>query len=171
MVDLAVVSDTHVPGRATEIPPWVETRVRDADHTIHAGDFDAPQTLATVEDLAADLTAVRGNIDPPGVDLPEVAAVEIEDVTFVVVHGTGPHDSWPERVATLVAEEVDGESSDAEFGVVGVAGHTHTPTDVVVDGIRLLNPGSATGARPASRTTMLTVRVDGDTLDVELHEE
>ena len=166
--DLAVVSDTHVPGREPEIPSWVEARVRAADHTIHAGDFDAPETLAAVEDLAAGLTAVRGNIDPPGVDLPEVASVEIEDVTFVVVHGTGPHDSWPERVATLVAEEVD---VDAESSVVGVAGHTHTPTAVVVDGIRLLNPGSATGARPASRTTMLTIRVDGDALDVARHEE
>ena len=169
--DLAVVSDTHVPGREPEIPSWVEARVRAADHTIHAGDFDAPETLAAVEDLAAGLTAVRGNIDPPSVDLPEVASVEIEDVTFVVVHGTGPHDSWPERVATVVAEEVDVESGDAESSVVGVAGHTHTPTDVAVHGIRLLNPGSATGARPASRTTMLTVRVDDDALNVELHEE
>ena len=166
--DLAVVSDTHVPGREPEIPSWVEARVRAADYTIHAGDFDAPETLAAVEDLAAGLTAVRGNIDPSSVDLPEVASVEIEDMTFVVVHGTGPHDSWPERVATLVAEEVD---VDAESSVVGVAGHTHTPTDVVVDGIRLLNPGSATGARPASGTTMLTIRVDGDALDVERHEE
>jgi hypothetical protein len=41
----------------------------------------------------------------------------------------------------------------------------------VVDGVRLLNPGSATGARPATRTTMLTVTVDGDTVDVTVHEE
>jgi putative phosphoesterase len=168
-VDLAVVSDTHIPGRETEMPPWVRRQVEAADHTIHAGDFDAPETLAFVEDLAQGLTAVAGNIDPPSVDLPDVATVTLEGVTFVVVHGTGPHESWPERVAGLVREAVDvGPESGT---VVGVAGHTHTPTDTVVDGLRLLNPGSATGARPANRTTMLTVRIDGDALDVERHEE
>jgi putative phosphoesterase len=165
--DLAVISDTHVPGREPAIPGWVEDRVSAADHTVHAGDFDAPETLARVRDLATDLTAVAGNIDPPDVDLPDVATVEVEDVTFVVVHGTGPHESWPERVAGLVRETVDVDTGT----VVGVAGHTHTPTDTTVDGLRLLNPGSATGARPATRTTMLSVRVDGDTLDVDLHEE
>jgi hypothetical protein len=166
--ELAVISDTHVPGRETAIPEWVSTRVHAADHTIHAGDFDAPETLDTVRDLAAELTAVAGNVDPPAVDLPTTATVEVEDVTFVVVHGTGPHESWPERVATLVEGAVGGET---EGTVVGVAGHTHTPTDTVVGGRRLLNPGSATGARPATRPTMLSLRVDGDVIDGELHTE
>jgi hypothetical protein len=164
--DLAVVSDTHVPGREAEIPAWVRERVRSADHTIHAGDFDAPETASLVEDLARDLTAVAGNVDPSSVDLPDIATCRIDEVTFVVAHGTGPHASWPERVRGVVGETVDSVEN-----VVGVAGHTHTPTDVVVDGVRLLNPGSATGARPATRTTMLTVGVDGDTVDVTLHEE
>jgi putative phosphoesterase len=166
--ELAVISDTHVPGREPAIPEWVSARVRAADHTIHAGDFDAPETLETVRGLATELTAVAGNVDPPTVDLPTTATVEIEDVTFVVVHGTGPHESWPERVAALVEEAVGGET---EGTVVGIAGHTHTPTDTVVAGRRLLNPGSATGARPATGTTMLTVRIDGDAIDVEPHAE
>lgn len=166
--DLVIISDTHIPGRAAELPAWVCRHIETAAHTIHAGDFDAPETVNTVDDLARDLTAVAGNIDPPAVDLPGVATLRVEDVTFVVTHGTGPHDSWPTRVAHVVHETVD---VDAHGGpVVGVAGHTHTPTDTVVDGVRLLNPGSATGARPANRTTMLTADVDGDVLDVELHE-
>jgi hypothetical protein len=164
--DLAIVSDTHVPGREAAIPGWVRDHIEAADHTIHAGDFDAPETRSLVEDLAQGLTAVAGNIDPPSVDLPAAATVEVEDVTFVVVHGTGPHDSWSTRVRRLVGETVDVGAGT----VVGVAGHTHTPTETVVDGVRLLNPGSATGARPASRATMLTVTVDGDALDVEVHE-
>jgi hypothetical protein len=130
------------------------------------GDFDAAETLATVETDASDLTAVAGNVDPPTIDLPDVATVAVEDVTFVVGHGTGPHESWPERVAGLVRETVDDASE-----VVGVAGHTHTPTDVTVDGLRLLNPGTATGASPGTRTTMFSVRVEGDAIDVRLREE
>ena len=168
-LDVALVSDTHVPGRESAIPPWVRERIRAADHTIHAGDFDAPETVATVESLATDLTAVAGNIDPPSVDLPDVATLDVEGVTFVVVHGTGPHESWPERVVGVVRETVDVDVDDRST-VVGVAGHTHTPTDLTVDGVRLLNPGSATGARPATRTTMCSVHVDGAALDVTMHE-
>jgi predicted phosphodiesterase len=53
---------------------------------------------------------------------------------------------------------------------VGVAGHTHEVVDTAHRGVRLLNPGSATGAAPAERTTMLTVDVDGGTLSVTVHE-
>lgn len=161
---LAIISDTHVPGREAEVPDWVLTRVERADHVIHAGDFDAPETVAELRGRASKLTAVAGNIDPPTIDLPDVATVTVDDVTFVVVHGTGPHDSWPERVAGVVADATGSRP------VVGVAGHTHTPTDVVVDGIRLLNPGSATGARPASHATMCTADVDVDRVDVTFHE-
>jgi hypothetical protein len=165
--DLAIVSDTHVPGREAAIPEWVRERIEAADHVVHAGDFDAPETVSEIRDCSATLTAVTGNIDPPSIDLPEVATVAIEGVTFVVVHGTGPHESWPERVAGIVRDEVD----EVDAGpVVGVAGHTHTPTDTTVEGLRLLNPGTATGATPGSRATMYSLRVDGANLDVELLE-
>ena len=36
--DLAIVSDTHVPGREAAIPGWVCNHIEAADHTIHAGD-------------------------------------------------------------------------------------------------------------------------------------
>jgi len=51
-----------------------------------------------------------------------------------------------------------------------VAGHTHELTDTRVDGIRLLNPGSVTGASPASATTMLTATATAGDLSVDVHE-
>ena len=128
--DLAIVSDSHVPGREPEIPAWVRTRLREADHVIHSGDFDAPATVDQFRKLSNGLTAVSGNIDPQTVDLPHVATVDVEAVTFVVVHGTGPHDSWPERVAGVVRETVDKQGD-----VVGVAGHTHTPSTTTSVGV------------------------------------
>lgn len=165
-MNVAIISDTHVPGRVTEIPAWVREQVCAADHAIHAGDFDSAETLADVRDMAdGALTAVSGNIDPP-LDLPEVATVELEGVTFVVVHGTGDRLSYEERVASIVREA----ASDAD-PLVGVAGHIHEPVDQVVDGVRLLNPGTATGANEGDETSMMTARVvDGD-VDVELHTE
>ncbi|WP_254546182.1 metallophosphoesterase family protein [Halomarina pelagica] len=167
---IAVISDTHVPSRAAEIPSWVRDEVRAADHVVHAGDFDSREAYATVADLAPELTAVRGNMDPvmSDAELPEVASVELGGVRFVVTHGTGDLDTYRERVAGIVRGGADGDESDAP--VVGVCGHTHRLMDEVVEGVRLLNPGSATGADPATHATMLVVRAKGGEYEVSVEE-
>ncbi len=162
-MEIAIVSDTHIPSRATRIPPAFRDRIRAADHVLHAGDFDSEGALADFRDLAPAHTAVAGNMDPR-IGLPGAAAVELGGVEFVLTHGTGPTRGYRDRVAATVREEA------ATQNPVGVAGHTHEVLDAVVDGVRLLNPGSATGAAPASRTRMLTATVaDGD-LAVRVHE-
>lgn len=166
---VAIVADTHVPDREESIPDRFRERMREADHVIHAGDFTAPEMLAAVRELAAGLTAVYGNMDrtgdgPETVDLPETDTVTVGGVTFAVTHGTVRSlEAWNDAVAAA-AREVGGDP------VVGVGAHTHQVRDVVHDGVRLLNPGSVTGAVPAERATMLTATVaDGD-LDVTVHE-
>jgi len=162
--EIAVVSDTHVPSREPEIPEWVKARIREADHTIHAGDFDSPAAYETVLNLAGpDLTAVAGNTDPASLDLPEAATVEIAGVSFGVTHGTGSLEGYRERVRETLRRE-------APDAAVGVSGHTHELMDETVDGLRLLNPGSATGATPADAATMLTVTVADGSVAVEVRE-
>jgi len=161
-MDVAIISDTHIPSRARRIPDQFRERIRQTDHVLHAGDFDSKGALADQRDLAPALTAVSGNMDPR-VGLPEVASVELGGVTFVLTHGTGPSRGWHDRVAGVVRAEADEPH-------VGVAGHTHEAVDTTHGGIRLLNPGSATGAAPAERTTMLTATVTDGTVDVTLHE-
>jgi len=161
-MQVAIVSDTHVPSRAERIPEEFRERIRTADHVVHAGDFDSKGALADQRDLAPALTAVRGNMDRAA-GLPAVATVDIGGVTFVVTHGTGSPQGWYERVADVVRGE-------AEEPRVGVAGHTHEVVDTEHRGVRLLNPGTATGAAPADRTTMLTAEANGGNLDVTVHE-
>jgi len=162
-MEIAIVSDTHVPSRVPEIPEWVCDHIQRADHTIHAGDFDSAEALATVRDRSKELTAVAGNIDP-GLGLPAVATVDLGGVTFVVTHGTGSPAGFEERVRDVVREH-------AGRSAIGVCGHTHRVTDTVVDGVRLLNPGSATGADPAAEATMLTARVANGQLVVTVERE
>ena len=162
-MNVAIISDTHVPSRANRLPTWVRERVRGADHVIHAGDFDGMDVLATIEDLATSLTAVSGNMDR-GLGLPTVETVDLGGVEFVVTHGTGSKTGYEERVATTVREHAgDGPT-------VGVSGHTHELLDATVGGVRLLNPGSATGAAPATSTSMLTAHVEDGELSVTVHE-
>jgi len=162
-VQLAVIADTHIPTRAAAIPDRFEERIRAADHVIHAGDFTSAEALEHVHDLADELTAVHGNMDGRALELPAVASLVVEGVTVVVTHGTGSPSGYEDRVAGVAREE---GGDDA----VGVAGHTHTVLDTVVDGVRLLNPGSVTGAAPADRATMMTVDVEDGALDVTVHE-
>jgi putative phosphoesterase len=158
---LAVMSDTHVPGRAESIPSWVRDRTLSVDHVVHAGDFDSPEALADVRDLATDLTAVTGNMDR-GLDLPATATVELGGVTVALTHGTGPPAGYEERVIQTAQEA---------GAAVAVAGHTHEVLDRERAGVRALNPGSATGAPPATETTMMTATADEGTIDVTIHEQ
>jgi putative phosphoesterase len=136
--------------------------VRAADHVVHTGDFDSRDAYDRVRTLADHLVAVRGNTDPNHeLDLPTVATLTAGGVEFVVTHGDG-RGSYDDRL-------VDRVRAHGGEGAVGVAGHTHRPRDDVVDGLRLLNPGSATGANPRDvPTTVEATAEDGD-LDVVFH--
>ncbi|MFB6255857.1 MAG: metallophosphoesterase family protein [Haloplanus sp.] len=162
-MELAIISDTHVPDRASSIPNWVRERIEAVDHVIHAGDYETAAVVDEVRCLGdGSFTGVRGNVDPPSVDLPEVTTVECGGVELVVTHGAGDRIGYEDRVVAAVREH---GGPDA----VGIAGHTHEYLDEVHDGVRILNPGTATGASPGTETTMLTATaVDGD-LDVTLH--
>jgi predicted phosphodiesterase len=100
----------------------------------------------------------------PRIGLPSVAAVELGGVEFVRTHGTGAARGYEGRVAKTVWSESGSDDP------VGVAGHTHELLDTHYDGVRILNPGSVTGATPATTATMLTATVEDGSLDVDTHE-
>lgn len=163
-MEIALISDTHIPSRASEIPEPFQERIRNADHVIHAGDFDSEGALSNIREMSAHLTAVAGNMDP-NLGLPEVATLKIAGVEFVITHGTGSSRGYEARLAHTVTEHASTENA------VGVGGHTHRVLDTDYEGTRLLNPGSVTGASPADSATMLTATVDAGTLDVDIHDE
>jgi len=147
---VALVSDTHMPAAGHTVPDWVADALATADHVVHAGDFITAEARFRLRVQAGgDVTEVRGNRDPQ-FPVPEVATLDAGGVRFVVTHGDafGRGASYREGLAALAADH------DAD---VAVGGHTHTVLDATVDGVRVLNPGSATGAPPADSATLLTV--------------
>jgi len=157
MTEFVVMSDTHVPSQADGLPGWVRDRVRAADHVVHAGDFDSSAAYADVESLAGGLTAVAGNTDPSALGLPEVATVERGGVRIAVTHGhRAARTSYEDGLRRTALE------ADADVDVV-VGGHTHRTLDRALDDVRLLNPGSAAGAAPAQRPSVVHLTAaDGD---------
>lgn len=51
---------------------------------------------------------------------------------------------------------------------IAISGHTHELLDVTEDAIRILNPGSATGASPASGATMMRATVEDESIPVDV---
>ena len=161
-VRLLIISDTHLPSRARDLPPQVWDEVERADLVIHAGDWVSPRLLDQLEDRATRLIGVYGNNDGEELRrrLPEVARVELDGLEVAVVHETGPKTGRELRA--------DRTYPDTDLLIFG---HSHIPWDSTsAAGLRLLNPGSPTDRRRQPHCTFMTARVDDGQLNsVQLH--
>ncbi|WHM29109.1 metallophosphoesterase [Streptomyces sp. BPPL-273] len=159
---LLLMSDTHLPKRAKELPAALRAEVPRADVVLHAGDWVDTATLDLLESRSRRLVAVYGNNDGPALRarLPEVAHADLGGLRFGVVHETGAAQGREARCA-------------ARFPGLDVLvfGHSHIPWDTTAPGgPRLLNPGSPTDRRRQPYCTYMTATAaDGTLVDVELH--
>lgn len=159
---LLLISDTHVPKRARDLPAPVWDEVRRADVVIHAGDWVEPTLLDALANRAGRVVACWGNNDGAELRrrLPERADVTLDGLRFTVVHETGAATGREARMARLYPD------TD-----VLVFGHSHIPWDSTAKtGLRLLNPGSPTDRRRQPYCTYMTATVAKSSLSrVELH--
>ena len=159
---LLLLTDTHVPRRARDLPAQVWDEVAQADVVLHAGDWVAPELLDRLAAKAARLVACWGNNDGPVLRsrLTERADTVLGGLRFTVVHETGAAGGREARMSRLYPD------TD-----VLVFGHSHIPWDTTTStGLRLLNPGSPTDRRGQPFCTYMTACVDSGALtDVVLH--
>ncbi|MFE2195734.1 metallophosphoesterase family protein [Streptomyces olivaceus] len=159
---LLLVSDTHLPKRAKELPALLLAEIPRADVVLHAGDWVDTATLDLLEGRSRRLVGVYGNNDGPALRarLPEVARADLGGLRFGVVHETGSAQGRERRCAARFPD-LD----------VLVFGHSHIPWDTTADtGLRLLNPGSPTDRRRQPHCTYMTAEVTGGLLaEVTLH--
>lgn len=159
---LLLMSDTHLPKRAKELPAELLEQIARADVVVHAGDWVDTATLDLLESRSRRLIGVYGNNDGPELRarLPEVARAELGGLRFGVVHETGAAQGRERRCA------------DRFPGLdVLVFGHSHIPWDTTAPGgLRLLNPGSPTDRRRQPFCTYMTAMADqGELTEVTLH--
>ncbi|MET9405190.1 metallophosphoesterase [Streptomyces sp. NPDC002935] len=160
---LLLLSDTHLPKRARELPAALLAELPLADVVIHAGDWVDAATLDLLEARSRQVIGVYGNNDGPDLRarLPEIARAELGGLRFGVVHETGAAQGREQRCAERFPD-LD----------VLVFGHSHIPWDTTAPtGLRLLNPGSPTDRRRQPYRTYMTATVtdDGRLTDVTLH--
>ena len=158
MVEIAVVSDTHLPKGRRRLPPGCLELLQRADLILHAGDLVGAGFLAELRALGPPLRAVHGNVDDETVRaaLPAELVVEVERLRIGMTHVPGPRAGREERLLARFP------GCDAV-----VYGHTHVPQVERVGEAWILNPGSPTERRTAPHS-LLRLRVEGGAIEPEL---
>ena len=130
-VRLLIMSDTHLPARARDLPAELWAEVDKADVVIHAGDWVSIGLLDELEQRAAELVGVYGNNDGAELRarLPEVARVTLDGLRVAVIHETGQKAGRELRA--------DRDFPDVDLLIFG---HSHIPWDSV-------SPGGLFGVR------------------------
>ncbi len=144
-MEIAIVSDTHMPRGDRRLPASCEAVLRRADLIVHAGDF---WSLAVVDEIGSlgTVVGVHGNVDEPAVRaaLPETVRIEAGRWRIGVIHDAGPARGRLERLRKRFPD------ADAV-----VFGHSHLPLlERGPGGFQIFNPGSPTERRRAARHTM-----------------
>ncbi|MFB1082837.1 metallophosphoesterase [Jeotgalibacillus sp. JSM ZJ347] len=155
---IIVLSDTHMPRMAKALPPRLIEELTDAELILHAGDFNTVKVIHALEEFAP-VIGVYGNADDQNITsrLPEKQIVEAGPFRIGLVHGHGKGKTTEKRVLeTFSGEQID----------MLIYGHSHIPSFKMIDGLQVLNPGSATDKRRQKQFSFVKLTVE-DTLNVE----
>jgi hypothetical protein len=158
-VDIAIISDTHMPRGARRLPAACVSRLRSADLIVHAGDLNTLDVLDELRSLG-EVVAVHGNVDEGAVrrTLPASATVSAGGYRLAVIHDAGP------ARGRLVRLRARFPGADAV-----IFGHSHIPLlERSPEGFVILNPGSPTERRRAPHHTMAIGHADDGGLTFEL---
>ncbi len=160
-MEIAIVSDTHMPRGGRRLPDGCVQRLRGADLIVHAGDLCTLGVLAELRSLNQ-VVAVAGNVDDAAVrrELALVATVDAGGRRIVVIHDAGATRGRRQRLRERFA------GADAV-----IFGHSHIPLhERAGDAFQIFNPGSPTERRRAAHHTMGIARVRDGELAFELIE-
>jgi uncharacterized protein len=149
-VQVAAISDTHLPRGSRRLPDACLEHLRSADLILHAGDLSSLAFLEELRALGPPVRAVCGNADEPALRdlLPGQVVVAAGPARVAVVHDAGPRTGREERLA-------------ARFGGCDavVYGHTHLPQVERRADLWILNPGSPTERRRGPFRSMMILEI------------
>ena len=131
---ILVLSDTHIPRVAHDLPKKIYDEISNVDMIIHAGDFVEKEIYDKLASLKP-IKAVYGNMDCAQLHntLNSKEVIEIGKFKIGVTHGHGaPRD---------LLENVKGEFSGVDAVIFG---HSHASLNMVRAGVLFFNPGSPT---------------------------
>jgi hypothetical protein len=149
---VGLISDTHIPVRARDIPKKVFAVFEKVDFIVHAGDLVEMSVIDELEQLAPVL-AVYGNMDGPEIrgKLPKLNSVKAFDWKIGVMHDPG---------ALFGMRKMREIAKQNGFNVL-VYGHTHNSGIKWEENTLFINPGSPTNPLPPfiAKPTVALLRI------------
>lgn len=141
---ILVISDTHIPRVAQDLPAKLYDEMKRADMILHAGDLIDEDVLDKIKKVNKEVRAVYGNMDSPEVRrrLTSKETVQAGNFKIGLIHGFGA----PKDILDTVRNEFNAVD-------VIVFGHTHIPLNIEKHGILFFNPGSPTDTIFAKENT------------------
>jgi putative phosphoesterase len=157
---IGLISDTHIPLRATTLPKEIFTIFQNVDYIIHAGDIVELTVIDELEQIAPVL-AVHGNMDTPETKnaLPELNSLKIIDKKIGVIHN-------PDILSGI--EHMRELTKTNKFDVL-VYGHTHNANIKWEEKTLYINPGSPTS--PSSllnKPSVALLKITNDKITPEI---
>lgn len=152
---ILVISDTHIPRVAEDLPDAVYSAIRSVDMVVHAGDFVDEDVLTNLRKLKRTY-AVCGNMDSIELrrSLKPKEIIAIGKVRIGLIHGYGA----PKDLINTVASEFS--NVDAI-----IFGHSHRAVNTVRDGVLFFNPGSPTDTVFATTNSYGILDVGDNTIE------
>ena len=142
-VKILVLSDTHIPIAAQDLPEEIYRAIEGVDMIFHAGDLMDVGVLEKLKSLK-ETRAVCGNMDSKELcmTLNTKEVINIGKFKIGLIHGYGA----PSEIMPTVRREFDKVD-------VLVFGHSHAAMNVTKDGVLYFNPGSPTDKIFASKNS------------------
>ena len=115
---IGLISDTHIPDRARELPKNVISSFENVDLILHAGDLTSTKVIDELEKIAPTI-AIQGNMDrAAGIMLPNAKVIEAEGLKIGIAHGEVYPRADTQQLLYL-AKQLDAD--------ILVTGHSHQP--------------------------------------------
>ena len=131
---VVVISDTHMPRKAIQLPRILKRDLEECDFIIHAGDWQTVDLYYQLQQFAPTI-GVTGNVD--GRELKSLLKTKelfiIGEFRIGIVHGHGTGKTTEKRAIDTFADDV--------VDCI-IYGHSHIPILKENNGVILFNPGS-----------------------------
>ena len=152
---IAVISDTHIPDRAHQIPNKILESFKKMDMIIHAGDLVDLSILETLKSICQNVKAVSGNMDPVEVKkyLPDKQLFTVGKYKIGLTHGSG----HPAYLIEMVSDIFKKDKVD-----IIIFGHSHYPINEKRGKILYFNPGSLTDTAFSPFNSYGIIEINGD---------
>ncbi|MCK4916841.1 MAG: metallophosphoesterase [Candidatus Omnitrophica bacterium] len=135
---LLVISDTHIPLAAKNLPSIIENEAKTSDYCIHCGDFISYPIFEKLE-AWSQIYAVHGNMDDEILKktLPEIKILKLDSITLGITHGGGN----PKNIISNVNNKFINNFQEIDIFLFG---HSHLALNEAINGKIYFNPGSPT---------------------------